>query len=201
MNRISIIQNLINRNHYKSYLEIGVRDGSCFNAIKCENKIGVDPDPSSAANRIMTSDSYFGENIESIPGNLHKFDIIFIDGLHHSEQVIKDIENSLKSLNEGGTIVMHDCLPTSEFMQRIPMQSDHNEWTGDTWKAYLKFRREREDLEMMVVDCDWGCGIIRPGKQTKVITDENPTYEEFYIHKNIWMNVISVDEFKAKFLD
>lgn len=233
MNRVNIIQVLIDKYHYKHFLEIGTRDGACLNAIKCDLKIGVDPDESSAANVHMTSDEFFNNltyagmyqkkgsketqtyllkhkgirtNIE-LPIN-GKFDIIFIDGLHHSEQVIKDILNSLEILNEGGAIVMHDCLPTSEFMQIIPMQPDHNEWTGDTWKAFVRTRMTRSDLVMEVVDTDYGCGIIKKNtinQNLKWITlleiEGNLDYEGFVKNKQKWMNIISVSEFKQKYLD
>lgn len=192
MNRVSIIQSLIDKNNYKNYLEIGVQGGDCFRAIKCQNKTGVDPDPASAATVHKTSDEFFKKNKE-------KFDIIFVDGLHHADQVEKDIANSLKFLKEGGTIVMHDCLPTSKRMQEIPLQ-EQCEWTGNTWRAFLKLRKEREDLDMCVVNTDWGCGIIRPGKQEVTQIAYEPTYEDFVVHKNKWMNVISVDQFKAKYL-
>lgn len=201
MNRISIIQSLIDKNKYTRYLEIGVRDGSCFNAIKCEHKEGVDPDPTSAATFFDTSDNFFKNTIQM-------FDIIFIDGLHESPQVIKDIANALKHLTDGGTIVMHDCLPTSEFMQLIPMRPDHNEWTGDVWKAYLYYRHI-SGLEMCVVDCDWGCGIIRRGEQqnrlpkqlmNEVFNKDDLQYKDFVLNKQQWMNVISPEEFKKRYL-
>lgn len=190
MNRIEIINALIKKNNYKSYLEIGVQAGHCFSAIECENKIGVDPDPSSAATINKTSDDFFRSNKK-------KFDIIFIDGLHHADQVEKDINNAINHLSEGGTIVMHDCLPTSKRMQEIPLQ-EQDAWTGDTWKAFLKFR-EFPDLEMNVVDSDWGCGIIRKGKQ-EPFGVYKPNYEGFVKNRNSWMNVITVEEFKAKYL-
>ncbi len=192
MNRIEIINGLIKKNGYKSYLEIGVQAGHCFSQIECENKIGVDPDRSSAATIHETSDEFFLSNKE-------KFDIGFIDGLHHSEQAIKDIDNLLASLNEGGTIVMHDCLPTSKRMQEIPLQ-EQCEWTGDTWRAFLYNRILSEDLEMCVVDCDWGCGIIRKGKQKTVEIFHEPTYEEFQANKKEWMNIITPQQFKEMYL-
>jgi len=193
MNRISIIQSLIDKNNYKSYLEIGVQAGHVLTTIQCETKIGVDPDTGSAATIHKTSDDFFAENKA-------KFDIIFIDGLHHAEQVIKDIDNSLKVLKKGGTIVMHDCLPTTKRMQEIPLQ-EQAEWTGDVWKAFVAYRCLKDNLEMCVVDTDWGCGIIRVGKQDKlVLNTDAPTYEDFIKNKNEWMNVISVEQFKTKFL-
>lgn len=192
MNRIEIINSLIKKNGYKSYLEIGVRTGECFAAINCGIKVGVDPDASSKATHYMTSDQFF-------TGTPDKFDIIFIDGLHHADQVEKDIDNALKCLAEGGTIVMHDCLPTSKRMQEIPLE-EQNEWTGNVWLAYLFFRCTKSNLEMCVVDTDWGCGIIRRGSQTTVVIDHKPTYEEFEQNKQEWMNVISVEQFKEMYL-
>lgn len=215
MNRITILNSLIAKHGYKTYLELGIRDGSCFNAINCETKIGVDPDLSSAATIFQTSDDFFADLKESVLlGILHPnktttkvpktYDIVFIDAMHMEEFVYRDIINSLAVLNEGGTILMHDCLPTSEFMQLVPMSPDHNEWTGDTWRAYFKLRTEREDLEMAVCDVDWGCGLIRPGKQTPIFLDKpfsEVTYQDFVQAKNHWMNVLSADQFKQKYLD
>ncbi len=45
MNRVQIIQSLIDRYNFKSYLEVGVQAGHCFNTIQCAHKVGVDPDP------------------------------------------------------------------------------------------------------------------------------------------------------------
>lgn len=196
MNRIDIIQSYIDKYGYKTYLEIGVQAGHCFRAIVCEEKTGVDPDPSSAATVHVTSDQFFNEIHKPEHENKIKFDCIFIDGLHHADQVYKDIMNSLECLADGGTILMHDCKPTSEFMQRIPLTTQV-EWTGDTWKAYVKVRQERDDLSMFVIDTDWGVGVIRKGKQEKIVipSDVPVTYDSFVIHNAEWLNIVSVDEF------
>lgn len=200
MNRIQIIQKYIDKYGYKSYLEIGVQAGHCFAAINCEIKVGVDPDTASAATIHKTSDEFFQilntdytwlfQGAKEKP----KFDIIFIDGLHHAEQVEKDIINSLACLSEGGTILMHDCKPESEFMQLIPLTTQ-NEWTGDTWKAYVKMRMTREDLSMRVVNTDWGVGIIRIGSQEKLTIDVPINYENFKKNEDKWLNLVSVQTF------
>ena len=189
MNRIQIIQTHINKYGYKNYLEIGVQAGHCFRAIVCDTKVGVDPDTGSAATLHVTSDDFF-------KANKTKFDCIFIDGLHHADQVYKDIMNSLDCLAEGGTILMHDCKPTSKHMQEIPL-TDQNEWTGNTWEAFVKVRQEREDLTMRVVDNDWGVGIIRVGKQEKLVipAEIHVNYENFEKHNEEWLNLVSVREF------
>lgn len=187
-NRISLIQKHINKYGYKNYLEIGVQAGHCFAAVQCEKKTGVDPDPTSAATVHKTSDEFFAKNKE-------KFDIIFIDGLHHADQVEKDILNSLACLAEGGTILMHDCKPTTEFMQRIPLTTQV-EWTGDCWKAFVKLRTERDDLEMKVIDCDWGVGVIRPGKQEKLKVTVPLSWENFLMNQNVWLNLVAPQNFQ-----
>ena len=192
MNRISIINSLIAKNNYTNYLEIGVQGGDCFSTIECKNKVGVDPDKSSAATIHLTSDDFFEQNKS-------KFDVIFIDGLHHADQVIKDIDNSLKVLKKGGTIVMHDCLPNSKRMQEIPLQ-EQDEWCGNVWEAFIHFRSTRNDLTMYVVDTDWGCGIIQKGSQELLVNDYPISYENFVTHKQWWMNIISVDQFKLLYL-
>lgn len=205
-NRIEIINGLIAKNNYKSYLEIGVRDGSCFwnitpTAGNNLNMIGVDPDTNSAATHFVTSDQFFSNTIHLLKDEkgdkLEKFDIIFIDGLHHADQVYRDIINSLAVLNEGGTIVMHDCLPTTERMQLLTTDPTKEEWTGDTWKAYVKLRTERADLAMFVVNCDYGVGIITRGAQTPLILKGEMTYENFTRNKAAWLNVIPVETFKS----
>ena len=51
-----------------------------------------------------TSDEFFNQNNE-------KFDVIFIDGLHHYDQCQADAINSLKCLNKNGFIFFHDFIP------------------------------------------------------------------------------------------
>jgi predicted O-methyltransferase YrrM len=43
-----------------------------------------------------------------LPKLINKYDMVFIDGDHSAEAVIKDIKNSLKILSHNGIIVMHD---------------------------------------------------------------------------------------------
>ena len=130
--RWDIINQLIKDNGYQSYLEIGVYNKAWnFDKIKCKKKVGVDPNKSVGATFALTSDDFFAQNKE-------KFDIIFIDGLHHNEQVQSDIHNSLNSLNENGSIVVHDCNPTTKEMQQVPRIQ--GEWTGDVWRAWVAYR-------------------------------------------------------------
>ena len=107
-----LFNKVIKQRGYTSYLEIGVSNGGTFYNIECETKHGVDPH-----NRDMlypiTSDKFF-ENCN------HTYDLIFIDGDHECNQVLRDIDNSIRHLNENGIIFVHDTKPHTELMQRHP---------------------------------------------------------------------------------
>jgi tetratricopeptide (TPR) repeat protein len=186
MNRTSIINHLIRKKKAQTYLEIGVWNGVNFAAINCPYKIGVDPAEDSPATYKITSDEFFSKNKET-------FDVIFIDGLHHADQVEIDILNSLKVLNEGGIIICHDMNPEKEEHQVIPFNG--GVWNGDCWKAFVKLRQENSNLEMYTIDTDYGCAVIRQGHQELLKIDVDVNFENFNKNRKEWMNLISVDEF------
>lgn len=192
MQRWDILNTLIQFRDYKTYLEIGVQDyTSCCAKVNLpeENKVAVDPSPRNKCNFIGTSDEYFAQLDPSI-----KFDLIFIDGLHLSEQVLKDIDNSLKHLTEGGAILCHDCLPPSENHQ---VREDHGgPWNGDVWKAIAQLRTTREDLIIKTINTDWGCALIERGFSKKYIplTKDYLTYDYFQQNVKEMMNVVTTSE-------
>lgn len=192
MERTDIIQTLINSIGAKSYLEIGISNGANFKKIVCENKVCVDPEPLSKADYVLTSDEFFKHNDKT-------FDVIFIDGLHHADQVYRDIINSLHVLREGGYIVCHDMNPQKEEHQIIPFRG--GTWNGDCWKAFASLRRDRSDLEMFTVDTDYGCGIIRKGTQEPldINAGDELTYADFDKNRKEWLNLISPEEFEKEF--
>ena len=60
-------------------------------------------------------------------------------------------------LNSGGTIILHDCLPSSYLQQAIPRSQ--YKWTGDVWKAVVEMRT-KEHLDTYTCNADMGLGII-----------------------------------------
>jgi hypothetical protein len=188
--RWDIINYLIDVNGYTDYLEVGVQDYySCCDKIIAKNKTTVDPAPRNKCDYVMTSDSFF-KHLDSET----KYDIVFIDGLHHKEQVLRDIENSLKHLKEGGTIVVHDCLPTTEQMQ---MRNDTGgPWMGDVWKSIVQLKATREDLSIATVDHDCGCAIVKVGKQSPIFVDMlDFEWEGYCANRDVWLNIITYDNF------
>lgn len=201
MNRGDIVNNFIKKLNYKTYLEIGYGNGHTFHRIQLplENKIGVDGGNGTPGGDLfvtrMTSDEFF--ELNKIELN-KKFDIIFIDGSHLCEDVEKDMINSLQCLNEGGTIVMHDCNPENIYFQERTQSPFVSGWMGDTWKAFVKFRSTRSDLEMYVVDTDCGCGVIRLGKQDPLEIKKDLIYGNLETNRKKWLNLITIEEFNNK---
>jgi SAM-dependent methyltransferase len=190
MTRTDIIQLLIDKIKAKSYLEIGVSGGENFQTIRCENKVGVDPELTSPATIFLTSDEFFKQNKDT-------FDVIFVDGLHHADQVLRDITHSLKILNEGGYIVCHDMNPEKEEHQIIPFTG--GTWNGNCWEAFVQLRQERSDLKMCVVNTDHGCGIIQKGKQELLEINKKVNYKNFNKNRKQWLNLIEVTDFYEQF--
>lgn len=126
MNRTNLINYIIKKQGYKSYLEIGVGTGKNFRDVKCKEKASVDPDDKVNATYRMTSDDYFMRHT-------YGYDICFIDGLHHADQVRRDIENAWLRLDDGGCLILHDTNPDREEITHVPR--DSKEWCGDVYKA------------------------------------------------------------------
>ena len=183
--RWDIIQEIIDTKSYKSYLEIGIDKSQNWKRITCDVKHGMDP--RGGGTHKMTSDEFFGRFNDT-------YDCIFIDGLHHADQVSKDIDNALSRLNPGGTVLMHDCNPETEDQQAIP-QNGQRIWTGDCWKAYVHNRR-RDDLSMYVVNTNNGIGIIRPGQQEPLNVDGDLNYRMLAQNRESWLNLKSVQWFR-----
>jgi len=178
--RYDIINLLIERCGLSSYLEIGLRDGKCFNQIRCEMKESVDPEWNPTYK--MTSDAFFATYKK-------KYDIILIDGLHEQEQVLRDISNSLASLNDGGFIVLHDCNP-QEYEDTIQREGT----------VYIGFIKARQNLpyDSFCVDTDHGCGVISKRKlpESFATCAKEVSWNSFVQEREAFLGLISVDKFK-----
>jgi len=129
-----------------------------------------------------------------------KFDIIFIDGLHIYEQVKKDILNSINCLNDGGIVLVHDCMPDSLAKQAVPRFK--MKWNGDVWKAIVDLRQNK-DLDIYTCEMDEGIGIIKKNKNSEILKLDKPInklkFKDYYNNYKDYLRVISIDEFKEKF--
>ena len=213
INRIDLIQKMINAKRAKTYLEIGIFNGACFVPIESETKIGVDicPPVKGVADILndqikyfqMTSDEFFKTQNGLFAEN--KIDVAFIDGFHSYKQSLKDVENCLKYLSEDGVIIMHDCNPPTQ-KAGTPFQSYEEkdgthfvgDWMGDVWKTIVYLRSVRGNLNVMVLGVETGLGIITRGKGENMlnVTPEDielMTYADLEAKRELLLNLKGVE--------
>jgi hypothetical protein len=182
-----LIQYLIDKFKYTSYLEIGVRQNEnklSIDHINCSEKTGVDIE-NRGQKYVMSSDQFF--NTISLT---QKYDIIFVDGDHEKNQVYKDILNSLNHLNENGFIVCHDINPLEEFLLAP-------RYCNNAWEAFAKLRSERTDLEMYSLTLEApGVGIIRRGSQKIYDKKIIPNWEFLNSNRQELLNLIDINTLK-----
>lgn len=204
MERYDIINEIIKTKCFGKYLEIGVRNpDDCYNKVNCDLKHSVDPGYENESNNVdfkFTSDDFFNRlecGLLELENN-YKWDVIFIDGLHISNQVERDVLNSLNHLSEGGFILLHDCNPfLYEYnYERVIEDYWGQGWNGTVWKVIYKLLCTREDLDVYTINTDEGVGIIKKGSGRKLLEFENHYYEYKELHKNIekHLNIITINE-------
>lgn len=130
----------------RTYLEIGVQTGASLQcAVSSPNIktiIGVDPElgnlqyhPEGSVLVEETSDQFF-ETFAFADGKTQAdsdIDVVFIDGLHHSDQVWKDLAHAVQLGHPKTLYVLDDVLPRNDMEASRDMIP--GDWTGDVWKV------------------------------------------------------------------
>jgi hypothetical protein len=211
MNRLNVLQKIIDAIGAKTYLEIGVRNANIIRRIKVQNKFGVDPAINFSKKTMIKkrlglldfkmieveSDVFFSQYANKLfkPQGI---DVAFVDGLHEYQQAFRDVNHCLQYLNDGGLIIMHDCNPLN-YAGAYPIKKSFNEldtlvkagkipgwnncWNGDVWKALVRLRIEHNDLSIFTLDLDWGLGIITKGsgEQIRNLSVEELNNADYYL--------------------
>jgi hypothetical protein len=226
LDRIQIIQSLIRVTKAKNYLEIGVSKGNCFLKIKAGYKIAVDPSFGINfekklkwlfRNSANFNNHYFEQTSNDFFANNHSLlkrknpKVVLVDGLHTYEQALEDVFNSLKFLEEGGVIVMHDCNPLTEAagyrgespkqVKSLHLPGWNDVWNGDVWKAVVHLRSLNPELEVFVLDCDHGIGIVRKAPTTSRLNFDqaqikNLSYADLNANRSQFLNLKPVEYFE-----
>ena len=186
--RTHLINEYIVKNNYKSYLEIGVDDGVNFNSVKIQKKVSVDPNDT---NGLPTHKM---KSIEFYKINNDVFDIIFIDGLHIFDTCYDDLIESLKILNDGGIILLHDTFPKKYEHQTVPPSDPC--WTGDVWKVVLKAQINLLNVNIQTFDVESGITIVTKNKTSRLINKnlkEIYEYEYFKTNFKEILNLVALD--------
>lgn len=185
-NRIKAVQRALEGRANPVYLEIGVSRGQAFQRISAYQKIAVDPafrltertrrlaDAKARATHYFetTSDDFFASQTAFL--EQRPIDVALIDGMHTYEQVVRDVENTVRYLRDDGVIFLHDCNPAFELIGRRAESWDDfvtqqkgplviGIWSGDVWKSIVYLRSMRDDLRVAVLKCDMGVGVVRKG--------------------------------------
>lgn len=149
-----VLQNLHAILQPANYLEIGVRHGRSLMLANCP-AIGVDPAPEikvtlPAATQViaMTSDDYFA-NQQAGAARVTP-DLVFIDGMHLFEYVLRDFMHVERMAKPGTVIVIDDIFPSH------PAQAERHRrtrvWTGDVWKLRQLLSEVRPDLLLLPIN-------------------------------------------------
>lgn len=151
-----------------------------------------------------------GESLKKISDEGRRFDIALVDSWHEYETSWRDLVEGFRLIREGGTLVVHDCLPPrSEIAVPNYIQG---EWCGVSYQAYVDFISQRHDLAVYTVDTDYGCGVIRkladPSPESATAAgaellgdwrskrdDPMEAFAFFQAHKQVLLNLITTDEF------
>jgi hypothetical protein len=145
------------------YFEIGTHAGDSIKMIGCD-AVCVDPRFAVTSNVLMrrrnthffqgTSDEFFADRAaldRLFPAGI---DLVFLDGLHLYEVLLRDFMHTEKIVNPTGLILIHDCLPLNTRMaerthnigDEIEPAELRNFWTGDVWKTIVILAKYRPDL-------------------------------------------------------
>ena len=133
------------------YLEIGVDKGVSLR-IAQQKAIGVDPAASIGGNvsqaevHLLESDVFFAKDL--LAGR--KPDMVFIDGLHTFDQVLRDFRNVEKNSTKDTLVIFDDILPGHP--GQTPRQLVPGAWTGDVWKIIPILKEHRPDLKITMLD-------------------------------------------------
>jgi hypothetical protein len=153
------------------------------------------------------------ECLKEIGGEEGRFDIALVDSWHEYETSWRDLVAAFLLIREGGTLVVHDCLPPRSEIA-VPKYI-RGEWCGVSYQAYVDFISQRHDLAAYTVDTDYGCGVIRKlarpssrcatsagagllGDWRSKRGDPLEAFAFFQAHKQVLLNLITTDEFFAR---
>ncbi|GAA1923594.1 hypothetical protein GCM10009737_26540 [Nocardioides lentus] len=158
MDRHTFLAGLHARLDPRTYLEIGVQDGKSL-ALGSAPRIGVDPEfqvkeeiQQDVHLARTTSDEFFARRRPLAHLPVDVLDLVFIDGMHLAEYVVRDVLAVERFTHPASVIVLDDILPRDpEKARRVRITRG---WTGDVFKALDALRTHRPDLVVIEVDCE-----------------------------------------------
>jgi hypothetical protein len=153
-----------------------------------------------------TSDDFFEQDAPTLFSK-KKIQLALVDGMHEYSFALRDVENTLKYLSHDGVIIMHDCNPqTKEEAGTFEewRKKGSGQWNGDVWKSILHLRSLRKDINVFVLDCDQGLGIVTWGNPASTLNFtpdqiKQLTYEDFAANRQNFLNLHPKEYFSEYF--
>ncbi len=140
----------------RTYLEVGVNDGSSLTLSRVPS-IGIDPaynvrrELRADVHLVRsTSDEFFARPAPLAHFRWPIIDLAFIDGMHLSEFTLRDFMNVERYTTPASVILLDDMLPRS--VDEAARDRHTHAWTGDVYKVAEALRRHRPDLLVFEVD-------------------------------------------------
>lgn len=141
------INGLMNKREF-DYLEIGVAYGTTLQAVRARKKVAVDPNPLFDTKKLPINVSVYRGNSDDFFETLDKedkFHFIFLDGLHESTQLMRDIINAIKHIHSDGWILIDDIIPSDSisaianiddsYLARGVTHREGFPWHGDCFRV------------------------------------------------------------------
>lgn len=144
------------------YLEVGVATGKSLALLQQETRaLGIDPASAELSSLLyhspvntpqlykMTSDDFFASHDVRHEMGRSCFDLAFIDGLHHFDQVLRDFIHIEQFAEANSVVLIHDCLPVDPRVATRERATSF--WTGDVWKIIPCLKSVRPDLDVVTL--------------------------------------------------
>lgn len=180
------------------YLEIGSQHKDNFIKINAWIKHDCEENPRGTTPHFKGTSNEFFTMLDELKLN-SVYDVVFVDGMHKCEQVLRDIVNASKHLSVNGYIVVHDCLP-KEYPDQLRELTEENKkrWLGDCYRA-IAYLVDKIDTNKNIVftleNTDQGCAIIKGPLQEFTMPAKEDlcndyTWRKFIQEKTSMMNCV-----------
>lgn len=183
--RHEVAQSLLDFIQGRTYLEVGTDMHEVFPRIKAERKFGVAPlaetapvDESDPEIYPTTSDLFFTRHAPRL-FDASPIDLAYLSGRQNYAQTCRDLIHALRFLARDGMILIDHCnppvpsagvaAPSRQEAARMDLPGWTGLWCGDGWKCIAKLRAVHADLNVFVLDYDYGLGVVSRGRPDNII--------------------------------
>ncbi len=180
--------NHINSLSYSSLLCVGVGVPSYFyDKLIAEEKIGVDKYDKKQFPRLWSNPIKRKDVRKSFPKN-DKFDLVVINDSKHYADLDKYFRQALKSLNEGGKIIITHSVPTSQVLVTKEYKP-HQEWCGDVYEFILALKSQG-GYKIETYEIDYGVTEISIDESVEPQEIDIRPFEDFYFERKELLNIV-----------